>query len=354
MHTEKFTEWLKSEKLSSMVESNYMHFLQILNKCLEVKDEQVLIIGDYGYPTRRIAPIITGCYLMAAKEIGLKYSLVMQDPKAVGEPAEDEIIQGLFTLPEKSIIIQVQSGRIGSLKHLGKSYRRFCKDNGHRFVSTMSLGDIDTYLLKRVIQPIMVNYDDLKDRHKMLMEALDKGKQVHILTKAGTDIKFDIDGINSISNDGMYNKVSTGGNIPAGEVYLPPENSNGTVVIDLSSRNSNCTALIEKPIIIKVKDGRVTSITGGDEADLLNKSLDSAEARSKFPERVRVLAELGIGTNPKAKILGSTIVDEKAYGTAHVAIGSNYWFGGKNRTIIHLDQIFNKPRIYIDSKRFRV
>ncbi len=354
MDTDKFIEWLKIEGLYSNVKSHYKQFKMIYDKCLAVNDEQVLIIGDYGYPTRRVSPILIGCYVMSAKELGKKFSLAIQEPKAVGEAADDEVVESLFSLPEKSVIIQALSGRIGSLKHLGKSFRGFCKAKKHRFVSTMSLGDIDTFLLKRVIQPIMVDYDDMKERHMKLKKILDKAKEVRVTTIAGTDITFDIAGVDSISADGVYNDQSSGGNIPAGEVYLPPNNSNGKVVIDVSSRNSNCTALIQKPIILDVNDSRVESITGGEEAELLEKSLRQAEAKAKYPERVRIIAELGIGLNQKAKIVGSTIIDEKALGTAHIAIGSNYWFGGKNRTIIHLDQIFNKPRIFLDGKRIRI
>ena len=354
MDVSKFIDWLKAEGLFSIVEEYHKSFSKIFEKCLAAKDEPILIIGDFGYPTRRIAPILTGCYIMSAKELGLNVSLAMQEPKNINETADEEIISKMLSLPEKSVMIQVQSGKIGSLKHLGKSFRRFCKDNKHRFISTLSLGDVDTYLLKRVILPMMVDYGEMKENHMNLKKMLDNAKEVRITTKAGTDIIFDICGAESISNDGIYHDASTGGNMPAGEVYLPPNNSNGKVVIDVSSKNANSTVVIEKPIVLEIKDGRVISISGGEEAELLEKSLRAAEAKAKYPERIRILAELGIGLNPKAKILGLTIVDEKCLGTAHVAIGSNYWFGGANKTIIHFDQVFKQPRIFVDGERIRV
>lgn len=354
MEISKFIDWLKAEGLFPIVEVYYKSFSRIFNKCLAAKDEQILIIGDFGYPTRRIAPILTGCYILSAKELGLNASLAMQEPKSISEEAEAEIVSKMLSLSERSLIIQVQSGKIGVLKELGKSFRRFCKDNKHRFISTLSLGDVDTYLLKRVIHPMMVDYDEMKKDHMKLKKMLDNAKEVRITTKAGTDIIFDISGSESISNDGIYHNDSAGGNIPAGEVYLPPNNSNGKVVIDVSSKNSHGTVIIEKPIVLEVKDNKIISITGGEEAELLEKSLQAAEAKAKYPERIRVLAELGIGLNPKAKILGLTIVDEKCLGTAHVAIGSNYWFGGVNKTIIHFDQVCKQPRIFVDGKRIRL
>ena len=59
---------------------------------------------------------------------------------------------------------------------------------------------------------------------------------------------------------------------------------------------------------------------------------------------------MGIGLNNKAKIIGATIVDDKVLGTAHVGIGSNYWFGGTIYAIIHLDQVFKAPKIYFDNR----
>ena len=48
------------------------------------------------------------------------------------------------------------------------------------------------------------------------------------------------------------------------------------------------------------------------------------------------------------------IVDDKTLGTAHIGIGSNYWFGGSIYAIIHLDQVFKNPAIYLDGKLLKI
>ena len=95
-------------------------------------------------------------------------------------------------------------------------------------------------------------------------------------------------------------------------------------------------------------------IEGGVEADLLKQSLKWAEEKAKYPSRVKKICELGIGMNVHAKVIGTTIIDEKAFGTAHIAMGSNYWFGGSIRTIIHLDQVFRNPEVYVDGKLLKI
>ena len=89
-------------------------------------------------------------------------------------------------------------------------------------------------------------------------------------------------------------------------------------------------------------------------ADLLEKTFQKYEDRAKYPYRVRHIGELGIGINPGAVLMGSTIMDEKVLGTAHIAVGSNYWFGGDIKTIFHGDQIFKNPRIFLDGVRLDI
>ena len=63
-----------------------------------------------------------------------------------------------------------------------------------------------------------------------------------------------------------------------------------------------------------------------------------------------VVAELGIGTNDRARITGSVITDEKVLGTAHVAFGDNASpsYGGDNRATIHVDGVMASATIEAD------
>ena len=172
---------------------------------------------------------------------------------------------------------------------------------------------------------------------------------IHVTTPAGTDFHITELGI-PISSDGDYRTPGTGGNLPAGEVFVPVENCNGVLVIDGSVRTEKDTYLSTKAVLV-VENGVVVHVEGEREAMALLKSLHDAKARSEYPERVSRVCEFGIGLNHNAVITGTTILDEKALGTAHIAIGSNYWFGGKNKTIIHYDQVFRDPTIIVDGEK---
>ena len=64
-----------------------------------------------------------------------------------------------------------------------------------------------------------------------------------------------------------------------------------------------------------------------------------------------VIAELGLGFNPTVTPRGHVMLDEKAAGTAHVAIGRNTGgYGGVNEASIHVDCIFSGPRVEVDGR----
>lgn len=353
MDEDQFIEWLKREELFNLAKKYYPGFLNIFKQCLNAGKEKVLLIGDYGYPTRRISPLLTACYYLAAKELKLDFDFVLQEPKRGLEKADSAIINKLFNLPLKSTIIVNVSGKIGLMDHVGKSFRTFCKTHDHRFISTTSLSTMDTFMIKSIINALSVDYYRMQEEDKNLKSKIACGKIMTIKTRAGTDLTIDLNGVNVKVADGEYTHFGSGGNLPAGEVYFAPPKINGKVVIDASSRNKDSAILIQKPITLIVEDNKVVAVKGDEEARILDDSLKESEKTAKHPENIRYLAEFGIGTNIKAKVIGATIVDEKAYGTAHVAIGSNFWFGGTNKTLIHYDQVFKNPRIKIDGEPLR-
>ncbi|MBW2963806.1 aminopeptidase, partial [Candidatus Woesearchaeota archaeon] len=157
------------------------------------------------------------------------------------------------------------------------------------------------------------------------------------------------------TSTGLYNEPGRGGNIPTGEVFIPIRirQAEGVLVVDVSARHKDGTLLLKKPLILTIKQGKVTKLEG-EGADLVEQTLAEAEQRAQFPERIRLIGEFGIGLNPDAEIVGSTIIDEKVKGTAHIAIGSNYWYGGQIKTIIHLDQVFKEPEILVDEEKLKV
>ncbi len=355
MKEKEFFLWLKEEGLADAVEGSYHVFKDIFLECLGIKDEEVLIIADGGLPQRRIAPIMAGCYYLAAKDIGLNAEIVLQEPMFTKCQASKEVAEKATKLKEKSIVILCPSGKAGALGN-EISFRKFMHLKKHKFLSAPNLGHLKTEYFYSMLNLMDVDYNVMHRTGNRIKAILDNGRDVHITTRAGTDLWVNIRGMNAINNSGIYWEKGTGGNMPAGEVYIAPNDAKveGTVVIDGSMKTPSKTYFLMNPVTLTIEKGKVTQIKGGPGAKELQDSLNAVMAHAKHPERVMRIGELGIGTNPKSRMLGPTLINEKTRNTAHIAIGSNHWFGGTNKTIIHLDQVFKDPTIKVDGKTISV
>ncbi|MBU3941314.1 MAG: aminopeptidase, partial [Nanoarchaeota archaeon] len=164
-----------------------------------------------------------------------------------------------------------------------------------------------------------------------------------IKTKAGTDIKTAVHDTISESDNLLKNKKGAFGNLPTGEIDsgIVREKTNGTIVFDCSFPG---LGLLEKPIKIKVVSGIGTIVINNNKAKILYNMLKDV-GKDAFK-----LAELGIGTNPKAKITGNVLEDEKVLGTVHFAFGNDLSYNGTNDVPLHLDGIIKEPTIEVDGK----
>lgn len=171
--------------------------------------------------------------------------------------------------------------------------------------------------------------------------ALENCKVIRVISKNGTDLEMNIEGRKIIPSTGVLRNKGESGNLPSGEVYLAPVegSTNGVIVFDGSMAG---IGILKNPIKVTVKDGYAEKITGKTEAKKFQKMLD------KVGKEARAVAEFGIGTNYKAKIIGQILEDEKVLGTIHIAFGNNISMGGNINVPIHLDGLVKKPTVLVD------
>ena len=338
--------------LMEKVENNSAVFYKVLKSYLKVKKEQVLIISDYGLKDRQLATIFGYGFYQGAKNKGLKVELLFQDVKKGFMHADNHVIQALDKLEKESIVILTVSNKLGRIGDQ-KSFRAYCQENSHRFISTTGLSDANTSHFDLFVEAVSLNHSRLKKMGQAIKKSWDKANEIRIKTELGTDVTFNVEGMTAIANLGDYREKGFGGNMPAGEIYIPPKGYygvNGKVVIDGSMKTADGTILLDEPLTLTIEEGRVTKLEGR-YAYLLEETFRKYEDRAQFPYRVRHVGELGIGINPRAVLIGATVMDEKVLGTAHIGIGSNYWFGGEIKTIFHGDQVFKNPVFYVDGQK---
>jgi aminopeptidase len=170
-------------------------------------------------------------------------------------------------------------------------------------------------------------------------EALEGGNRVEITDADGTDLSFRIEGRPVLVDDAIISTEDIRGgdvglNIPSGEAFLAPleTTAEGQILFDEVAIPGfgKCRGLE-----LKFKRGKISRYSANKGRENFARFL-----RANTGEKDRI-AELGIGCNKGAEYTGgSIIVDEKIFGTLHIAIGNNTGaYHGKNKASSHLDMI---------------
>ena len=95
----------------------------------------------------------------------------------------------------------------------------------------------------------------------------------------------------------------------------------------------------------EVEAGFITSIKGGAQAMTLLRDLESHDDRNSFN-----IAEVGVGLNPKCRMIGVMLEDEGVLGSAHIGIGTSVNLGGITKAPCHYDLLMHMPRIEVDGR----
>lgn len=189
---------------------------------------------------------------------------------------------------------------------------------------------------------LAADYRAVAERSTRLAGILSAGSVARVTTPAGTDITLSIAGREGIADTGLLTERGAFGNLPAGEAFLAPVEgtAHGVIVVDGSIGD---TGVLSEPLTLVVRDGFVTEIRGA-KADQVRRLLEP-HGRDAFN-----IAELGIGTNDRARLVGNVLEDEKVLGTVHIAVGNNAFMGGKVNVPSHHDGVLRSPDLKVDGR----
>ena len=185
---------------------------------------------------------------------------------------------------------------------------------------------------------LTANPREVMEHTRRLAETFKGASEIRLMSELGTDISFEVDTSKWNLDVGCCRQKGCSTNLPAGEVYTAPKNCTGTVVIDGSMAGLE---LLKNPLKIRVEEGLAVDVQGDRAKEVL-------KIINPLGDVARNIAELGIGTNPRARMIGVVLEDEKVRGTAHIALGDNSTIGGTVVAGVHLDAIIRKPRVFAD------
>jgi leucyl aminopeptidase (aminopeptidase T) len=294
----------------------------VLEQCLAVKSgEQILIITD----DNKIK--IGKALYEVAKEISNNSAMIVIKPQKVS--GTEPPIPVAAAMKEANVVICPTTA---SLTHTNA--RLEAVKAGTR-IATMP-GITEKMFSEG---PIRADYDQVALLTDKITNMLSKAQTVRIITGKNYELTLSLEGRNGVASKGVYRNPGESGNLPSGEGYIAPVEGkgNGKYYVDGSIVG---VGRLKRPVLLSIEDGRIIGFEGK----------DCREVESAFPEveEARMIGELGIGTNPEARITGVILEDEKIYGSIHLAFGTNITFGGKLKTVSHIDCVTLKPTLYLD------
>ena len=327
--------------------------------------EQLLIITN---PTGDVATISHALFNAAVK-IGAEATIVMQPVKTQLDFANRAAMSAFESNPD--VCASISANKMGKdLKTLNAPY---LSADGKKIDHVFHYQMDELKTLRAVWTPGItvdmfrrtagIDYGLLQRRCKAISETLTGAESIRITAPGGTDITVPVTGRIPMSDDGDFRKGGSGGNIPAGEVFISPlpGKSEGIIVFDGSVSLNEGDMIVKTPVRVVYHEGFITEITGGKEAALLLASIEAGEKKAfefeaegkleagegaVYAKNARGLGELGIGLNPAAEIRGNMLEDEKAFHTCHFAIGKNY--DNDAEAMIHLDCLVKNPTIIVN------
>jgi leucyl aminopeptidase (aminopeptidase T) len=144
-----------------------------------------------------------------------------------------------------------------------------------------------------------------------------------------------------IPDDGILTEPGAFGNLPCGEGFISPLAGDGRIVV---AGTLASIGIGEQPATLTVAGGQLVEADGGAGPRFI-------ELLRKHGEKGTNLAELGVGTNERAKPTGEVLEDEKLLGTVHIAFGASAGIGGTVTVPIHLDAVVLDATLDVDGRR---
>ena len=288
---------------------------------------EVAILTDTGRE-----PEIAEAFAIAAYSLGLEPTIIIMLARPIHGMEPTEIMsQGV--MGAQMMLFATSTG----MAHT--ECARNAIKLGKKFIGMPDI-TVDT-LLKGAAT---ADYNEVGRITAVVAKILTEGSDVRITSNAGTNMNFSIQGRKASELSGVFRPGSIAC-FPDGESPIAPVEGtgNGTLVIDSSIHQ---IGRVNSPVTMIVKNGFVTKIKGGSDAETLQNILKTRGDKNSFN-----LGEFAVGTNPCARISDNVSEDKKRLGSIHIALGDNVSLGGHLPSATHIDGIMSYPNLWVDNKQ---
>lgn len=184
---------------------------------------------------------------------------------------------------------------------------------------------------------IIRDWESLAAEMQRLKELLDASSEIRIRKRTGTDRETDL--TMSIEKRTAVNSAASvqydSHNLPSGEVFTAPANTEGTVLFDVPMTYRGKRL---RNVRLTFENGTVVEYSADTNEDILERILTTDEGAKR-------LGELGIGMNRGIdRFTDNILFDEKMGDTIHLAVGRAYQsclpeHESGNQSAVHVDMI---------------
>jgi leucyl aminopeptidase (aminopeptidase T) len=280
-----------------------------INVCLRLTPkERITIITDDA--TREIAAALQS----EVERVGADYSLFKLEHHA-RRPLKfmpEAILQDLACSQVSIFAAQTQPDELGSRIQMTSVINNYGIRHGH-------MVNINREIMLQGMRADFRAVDALSQR---LVERARLARRVTCKTPHGTDFEAELSPkLKWLKTSGIITKEKWG-NLPGGEIFTSPMNTNGVFVVDGVVGDYLCERygdLQPNPLTIEVENNRIRSLKSE------NKDLrDDFRLYTSTDENSNRVGEFAIGTNIACShIIGHILQDEKTPGV-HIAFGHPY------------------------------
>ncbi|MEP6777157.1 MAG: aminopeptidase [Chthoniobacterales bacterium] len=280
-----------------------------IRDCLRLKpEERITIITDEA--TSEIAAALQH----EVEELGAEHAIFVLENNAsrplTGMP---QLILDDLAMSQVSIFCaQTQRGELGSRMQMSDVVNKQRIRHGH-------MVNISRQIMLEGMRADFLAVDALSQR---LIERARMTERVTCRTPGGTDFEAEISPtLKWLKTSGIITRDKWG-NLPGGEIFTSPFNTNGTFVVDGVVGDYLCAKygdIQETPLTIEVVDNRIRHLRC-DNKELL----EEFGAYTSTDENSNRVGEFAVGTNTACThVIGNILQDEKIPGI-HIAFGHPY------------------------------
>lgn len=280
-----------------------------LRVCLQLQpSERITIITDEA--TRDIAAALQA----EVEEIGSEHSVfVWENYASRPSPSMPErILEDLAQSQVSIFCAQSQRGELSARGQMTDVVNKHFIRHAHMVNITREI----------MCEGMRADFQDVDALSQRLVEWARHTARITCRTPHGTNFEGEFSPkLKWLKTSGII-KPEKWGNLPGGEIFTAPMNTNGTFVVDGVVGDYLCAKYgdIEKtPLTIEVRDNRIVDLRC-DDAELL----EEFRAYTSTDENSNRVGEFAIGTNTACThVIGNILQDEKIPGI-HIAFGHPY------------------------------